>query len=80
MAHSYEEVRQFAQELPEEQRLLLANALWGSTAQDNEAEAGETAAVWDAEIARRVEEIKSGRAVTATPETVAADLREIVGQ
>jgi len=30
MAHSYEEVRQIAHELPEDQRILLANSLWDS--------------------------------------------------
>jgi len=39
MAHSYEEVRQIAHELPEDQRILLANSLWDSveTAEDEAA-------------------------------------------
>jgi hypothetical protein len=39
MPRSYEEVRQIAYELPEDQRILLANALWDSveTAEDEAA-------------------------------------------
>jgi putative addiction module component (TIGR02574 family) len=80
MPHTYEEVRQFAEELPEDERILLANSLWESAvAGEHEAGEAEIAAAWDAEIARRVEEIKAGTAVTCSLEDVAADLRNIVG-
>jgi len=79
MAHTYEEVRQIAQELPEDQRILLANSLWESvdTGEGNATEA-EIDAAWDGEIERRVAEIKAGTAVTYSLDEVAAELRSIV--
>ena len=76
MPHTYEEVRQIACELPEEQSILLANSLWESvdTGVDS---ATEIDAAWDGEIARRVAEIKAGTAVTYTLQEVEADLRSI---
>lgn len=60
MARSYEEVRQLAQELPEAQRLKLANALWDSVDEPAEGSETEIAAAWDAEIKRRLDQIDSG--------------------
>jgi putative addiction module component (TIGR02574 family) len=59
MQHTFEEVRQIAYELPEEQRILLANSLWDSveTAED---EAAAIEAAWDGEIKRRLDEIDTG--------------------
>jgi putative addiction module component (TIGR02574 family) len=80
MRHTYEEVRQFAEELPEDERILLANSLWESAvAGEDKADDAEISAAWSAEIGRRVEEIKAGTAVTCSLEDVAADLRNIVG-
>jgi putative addiction module component (TIGR02574 family) len=80
MAHTYEEVRQIAQELPEDQRILLANSLWESVDIDeSEAAEAEIDAAWDGEIARRVAEIKAGTAVTYSLDEVTAELRSIVG-
>ena len=76
MQHTYEEVQQFAFELPEDQRIQLANSLWESA----EADEAEIAAAWETEIAHRVVEVKAGTAVTCTLEEVEADLRAIVGQ
>jgi putative addiction module component (TIGR02574 family) len=75
MRHTFEEVQQFARELPEDQRILLATSLWES------ADAGEDEinAAWEPEIARRVEEIKAGTAVTYSLAEVEADLRAVVG-
>ncbi|MGO8733667.1 MAG: addiction module protein [Terriglobia bacterium] len=78
MSHTFEEVQQFARELPEDQRILLANSLWES-ADAGEDDAAITAA-WEPEIARRVEEIKAGTAVTCSLAEVEADLRAVVGQ
>ena len=75
MQHTFEEVQQFAHELPEEQRILLATSLWEST----DASEDEIAAAWEPEIARRVEEIKAGTAVTYSLAEVEADLRAVVG-
>ena len=80
MPHTYEEVRQIAYELPEDQRALLANSLWESLdSRENDATEAEIDAAWDGEIARRVAEIKAGTAVTCSLEEVEADLRAIVG-
>jgi putative addiction module component (TIGR02574 family) len=76
MRHTYEEVRQFARELPEDQRILLATSLWESADASEE----EIAAAWEPEIARRVEEIKAGTAVTYSLAEVEADLRTVVGR
>lgn len=73
MPDSYEKVREIASELPAEQRILLANSLWESVNLES------SEAAWDAEIARRVAEIRSGTARTCTLEELEADLRTIVG-
>jgi putative addiction module component (TIGR02574 family) len=78
MQHTFEEVQQFAQELPEEQRILLANSLWESA--DAGEDEAEIAAAWEPEIARRIEEIKAGTAVTYSLAEVEADLRAVVGR
>jgi putative addiction module component (TIGR02574 family) len=78
MQHTFEEVQQFAWELPESQRILLATSLWES-ADAGEDEAAINAA-WEPEIARRVEEIKAGSAVTYSMAEVEADLRAVVGR
>jgi hypothetical protein len=79
MRHTYEEVQQFARELPEDQRILLANSIWESAGADGEESSeAEIAAAWDPEIARRVEEIKAGTAVTYSLAEVESDLRVVV--
>ncbi len=75
MEHSFDEVRQFASELPEEQRLILANTLLESLTE--EAADAELAAAWDKEIALRVAELKAGAAATCSFEELATDLRAI---
>jgi putative addiction module component (TIGR02574 family) len=80
MPYSYEEVRQIACELPKEQRALLATSLWESVEADGtDISEAEVDASWDAEIERRVAEIKAGTAVTSSLQEVEADLRAIVG-
>ena len=59
MQRTYEEVRQIACELPEDQRVLLANSLWESIGSDTVDPAAIEAA-WDGEIKRRLDEIDSG--------------------
>jgi len=76
MAHSYEEIQQIASELPMDQRILLADSLWESVERgEYDATEAEVDAAWDAEIGRRVAEIKAGSAVTCSLAEVAADLR-----
>jgi putative addiction module component (TIGR02574 family) len=80
MQHTYEEIRQIASELPEDQRIQLASSLWESLDHgENDATGAEIDAAWDEEIAHRVAEIKAGTAVTCSLQEVEADLRAIVG-
>ena len=79
MQHTFEEIRQFAWELPEDERALLADSLWESMDHgENEPTEAEIDSAWDGEIARRVAEIKAGSAVTYSLLEVEADLRAIV--
>jgi putative addiction module component (TIGR02574 family) len=81
MQHTFEEVQQFAQELPEDERIRLANSLWESAGGGaDEATEAEIAAAWEPEIARRVEEIKAGTAVTYSLAEVEAELRAVSGR
>ncbi len=80
MPHTFEEVRQLAFELPEDQRILLANALWESMEiKECDATDAEIEAAWGEEVERRVAEVEAGTAVTYSWEEVEADLRGIVG-
>jgi len=79
MPRSLEEVRQIAYELPEDQRILLAESLLESVeSSEDDATEAEIDAAWDPEIERRVAEIKAGTAVTYSLEEVEAELRAIV--
>ena len=78
MQHSLEQIRQLAHDLPEDQRLLLANSLLESVNDQDEAAEAQLAAAWDEEIARRVAEIKAGTAATCSLEDLTSDLRSIV--
>jgi putative addiction module component (TIGR02574 family) len=80
MPHSLEEVRQLAHDLPEDQRLLLANSLLESVSDQPGATEAQLAAAWDEEIARRVAEIKAGTAATCSLDDLTSDLRSIVDQ
>jgi putative addiction module component (TIGR02574 family) len=67
MPRSFQEVRQIANELPIEQRILVANSLWESIVPaEDEAAVGEAVAAWDDEVNRRLKEIDS-RAVELVP-------------
>jgi putative addiction module component (TIGR02574 family) len=59
MPHSFEEVRQLAYELPEDQRVLLANSLWESVGPDTDV-ASAIESAWDSEIKHRLDAIDSG--------------------
>ena len=78
MQHSLEEIRQLAHDLPEDQRLLLANSLLESVSDQDEGAEAQLAAEWDEEIARRVTEIKADTAATCSIDDLASDLRSIV--
>ena len=78
MQHSLEQIRQLAHELPEDQRLLLANSLLESVSDQAGATEAQLVAAWDEEIARRVAEIKAGAAATCSLDDLTSDLRSIV--
>lgn len=73
MARPYEEVLKIAYELPDEQRILLANSLWDSVELgENGATEAEIEAAWDSEIKRRLDEIDSGKVEMVPAEQVHA--------
>jgi putative addiction module component (TIGR02574 family) len=71
MPHSLDEVRQLAYELPEDQRILLANSLWESVGSDS-GNAAQIETEWDGEIKHRLGEIDSGAVEMAPLEDVLA--------
>ncbi len=73
MPHSFEEIRRIASELPEDQRILLANSLWESV-DPGEGDAAEVEAAWDEEIKRRLDEIDSGAVELIPGEQVRAEM------
>ena len=78
MVHTYEEVQQFACELPVDQRILPPDSLWESVEHGEfDATEAEVDAAWDAEIGSRVAEIKAGSAMTCSLAEVEADLRRV---
>jgi putative addiction module component (TIGR02574 family) len=77
MPHTYEEVRQLAQELPTEERILLANSLWESVdTEECDATEAEVEAAWGEEIERRIAEIDSGTVQTIPWEQVRSEMIE----
>ena len=77
MPRSLEEVRQIAYELPEDQRILLAESLLESVeSSEDEAEEGAVDAAWGEEIKRRIDEIDSGAVETIPGEQVRAEMLE----
>ncbi len=77
MSPEYEQVQKLAHQLPVEERMMLANDLMGVSGPDPFA--GDDVE-WDAEIARRIEEIKAGTAETCSLEDIEADWRSILGE
>ena len=73
MSQTTEELRATLAKLPMQERAELANFLIHSLDADWDAD---TEAAWDAELARRAEEITSGRAKGESARTVFAKLRE----
>jgi putative addiction module component (TIGR02574 family) len=80
MPHPYDEVRQFALELSYDERAKLSEELCRSLHQPGESlPEAEIDASWQAEVERRVADIKAGTAETYSWEEVEAELRAIVG-
>lgn len=60
MQPSFEEVEKLAYALPEDQRIRLANALYESVSDEEQAGEAEIESAWGDEIKRRLDEIDSG--------------------
>lgn len=76
MSRSFEEVRELALQLSPEQRLILADWLYGSVQDEDVEDEAEVAAAWDEEIKRRLDEIDSGQVEMISHEEFMAGLRE----
>jgi putative addiction module component (TIGR02574 family) len=75
MPYSYEEVKEIAQTLPEDQRILLANALWETVSScEDEATVAEIDAAWSEEIKHRLDEIDSGAVEMIPGDQVRAEM------
>lgn len=60
MQPSFDEVEKLARALPEDQRVRLANSLYESVSDEEQASEAEIEAAWGDEIKRRLDEIDSG--------------------
>lgn len=70
MSLTYQQVTQAAMQLRPDERVDLAEKLWGSV------DTPETiAAAWDEEIARRVAQLEAGEVETVPAEQVISELR-----
>jgi putative addiction module component (TIGR02574 family) len=77
MPRLLEEVRQIAYELPEDQRILLAESLLdGVESSEDEADGGAVEAAWGEEIKRRLDEIDSGAVEMIAGEQVRSEMLE----
>jgi len=61
MQPSFDEVEKLAHALPEDQRIRLANSLYESVGEEEQANEAEIEAAWGDEIKRRLDEIDSGK-------------------
>ncbi len=76
MPYSFEEVRKFAQELPPDQQILLAQSLLdGLGPAEEQLSAAEIDAAWGDEIKRRLDEIDSGAVEMIPGEVVMAEMK-----
>jgi putative addiction module component (TIGR02574 family) len=72
---SVEELKGHLSALPTEDRAALAMFLLESLDEDESEDPTEVQAAWDAELARRLEEIRSGKVVGIPAEVVMEDMR-----
>ena len=74
MQPPFEEVEKLARALPEDQRIRLANSLYESVSDEEQASEAEVEASWGDEIKRRLDEIDSGNVKMISHEEFLADL------
>jgi putative addiction module component (TIGR02574 family) len=74
MQPSYEEVEKLAQALPQDQRIRLANSLYESVSDEEQASEAGIEAAWGDEIKRRLDEIDSGKVKMISHEEFLANL------
>lgn len=66
--------------LPIDERAALANTLLDSLEIKNESAAESVEAAWDREVARRIEDLKTGKAVTVPWEQLRQELLAMVNE
>jgi putative addiction module component (TIGR02574 family) len=66
--------------LPVDERAALANTLLDSLETTNESVAGSVEEAWDREVARRIEDLKTGKAVTVPWEQLHRELLAMVNE
>ena len=66
--------------LPADERAALANILLDSLETTIESPDGSVAEAWDQEVARRIEDLKSGKVVTVPWEQLDRELRAMVNE
>ena len=76
MQPSFEEIEKLAHALPEDQRIRLANSLYESVGEEEQASEAEIEAAWGDEIKRRLDEIDSGAVEMIPLEDVLARMNE----
>jgi putative addiction module component (TIGR02574 family) len=74
MQPSFEEVEKLALALPEDQRIRLANSLYESISDEEQASEAEIESAWGDEIKRRLDEIDSGKVKMISHEEFLAQL------
>ena len=80
MSPEVSELLKRALSLPVDERAALANTLLDSLETTNESVAGSVEEAWDREVARRIEELKKGKAVTVPWEQLHRELLAMVNE
>jgi len=80
MSPEVSDVLKRALALPVDERAALANTLLDSLKTTNESVAASVEEAWDREVARRIEELKKGKAVTVPWEQLHRELLAMVNE
>jgi putative addiction module component (TIGR02574 family) len=80
MSPEVSELLKRALSLPIDERAALANTLLDSLDAADESAAGSIEEAWDREVARRIEDLKTGKAVTVPWEQLHRELRAMVNE
>jgi putative addiction module component (TIGR02574 family) len=80
MSPEVSELLKRALSLSADERAALANTLLDSLETTNESVIGSVEDAWDQEVARRIEDLKTGKAVTVPWEQLHRELRAMVNE